>query len=294
MQNFTQKYEELRLAFEQSLEEYLAGVKLSPGVLNDSFRYTLRNGGKRVRPVLMYACAQMFGGKITDVSGFALALEMIHTYSLIHDDLPAMDNDDYRRGELSSHKKFGEGQAILAGDALLNEAYAVCLEECRKGRTYQSAAALFCKNAGAYGMVAGQAADLQCQGGGESGKEQFEFIVLNKTAKMIMTAAAVPATVYASDENIQGLMLEFGKNFGFLFQITDDILDVNGTFDALGKTTGKDAAENKLSAVNLFGMEESVRLADMYRDICLKILDQLPYESEFLCDLVQNIRRRDR
>lgn len=293
MQNFSQKYEELRLAFEKSLEEYLAGVKLSPDVLNESFRYTLRNGGKRFRPVLMYAGAQMFGGKISDVAGLALALEMIHTYSLIHDDLPAMDNDDFRRGEPSSHKKFGEGQAILAGDALLNEAYAVCLDECKKGRTYQAAAALLCKNAGACGMVAGQAADLLFQGK-EAGKEQFEFIVLNKTAKMIMTAAAAPALVYGSDENIQGLMLEFGKNLGFLFQITDDILDVNGTFAALGKTTGKDAAESKLSAVNLYGMEESVRLADMYRDICLKLLDQLPYESEFLCELVRHVRGRDR
>ena len=204
-----------------------------------------------------------------------------------------MDDDDYRRGKPSCHKVFGEGQAILAGDALLNEAYSLCFEECGKGKTYLAAARVLCGNAGACGMVAGQAADLLFQGK-EAGKEQFEFIVLNKTAKMIMTAAAAPALVYGSDENIQGLMLEFGKNLGFLFQITDDILDVNGTFAALGKTTGKDAAESKLSAVNLYGMEESVRLADMYRDICLKLLDQLPYESEFLCELVRHVRERDR
>ena len=293
MLNFSQKYEEFRLAFERSLEEYLAGVKLAPEVLDESFRYTLTNGGKRIRPVLMYACAQMFGGKVSDVAGLALALEMIHSYSLIHDDLPAMDNDDFRRGKPSCHKAFGEGQAILAGDALLNEAYALCLEESRKGRSYLAASALLCKNAGARGMVAGQAADLLYQGTENAGRELFEFIVTNKTAKMLMTAAAVPSVVYAGDENIEQIMLEFGKNFGFLFQITDDILDVRGSLETLGKTAGKDAAESKLSAVNLFGMEESLRLADVYCESCLKILDSLPYESEFLAELVRYVRARE-
>ncbi len=293
MQNFLQKQDEYRKTFESVLDEYLQGLHLKPEILNESFRYSLQNGGKRIRPVVMFASAQMLGGKPADVANLALALEMIHTYSLIHDDLPAMDNDDYRRGKLTSHKMFGEGQAILAGDALLNEAYSICFEECKKGRTYIGASHLICKNAGAYGMIAGQAADLYFQGNFEAGRAEQEFIVLNKTAKMIMSAVAVPALVYDADENITGMMLEFGKNLGFLFQITDDILDVCGNFASLGKTTGKDATEQKLSAVNVYGMDESIRFADEYRDVCLKILNDLPYESSFMRTLVQMVRKRE-
>lgn len=293
MQNFLQKQDEYRKTFESVLDEYLQGLHLKPEILNESFRYSLQNGGKRFRPVVMFASAQMLGGKPADVANLALALEMIHTYSLIHDDLPAMDNDDYRRGKLTSHKMFGEGQAILAGDALLNEAYSICFEECKKGRTYIGAAHLICKNAGACGMIAGQAADLYFQGNFEVGRAEQGFIVLNKTAKMIMSAVAVPALVYDADENITGMMMEFGKNLGFLFQITDDILDVCGDFASLGKTTGKDATEQKLSAVNVYGMDESIRFADEYRDVCLKILNDLPYESSFMRTLVQMVRKRE-
>ena len=120
--NCKEKLEELRAAFDGILQNYLDRMCFKPDILNESMKYSLEQGGKRLRPVLMFACAQMLGGQVQDVAGFALALEMIHTYSLIHDDLPAMDNDDFRRGKPSNHKKFGEGQAILAGDALLNEA----------------------------------------------------------------------------------------------------------------------------------------------------------------------------
>ena len=143
-----QTLEEYCAEFESVLAEYLQSMQVRPPVLAESVRYSLTLGGKRLRPVLMFACAKIFGGKPSDVAGFALALEMIHTYSLIHDDLPAMDDDDFRRGKPSNHKVFGEGQAILAGDALLNEAYSICFAECRKGRTYLNAAAELCRNAG--------------------------------------------------------------------------------------------------------------------------------------------------
>ena len=170
--NWKEKLEELRTAFEGILKNYTDNMNLKPDILNESMKYSLVQGGKRLRPVLMFACAQMLGGKVQDVAGFALALEMIHTYSLIHDDLPAMDNDDFRRGKPSNHRQFGEGQAILAGDALLNEAYSICFEECSKGKSYRNAAAFLCKNAGAYGMVAGQAADLFWQGRLDAGKAE--------------------------------------------------------------------------------------------------------------------------
>ncbi|HIY96768.1 MAG TPA: polyprenyl synthetase family protein [Candidatus Borkfalkia excrementigallinarum] len=287
-----QTLEEYRAEFESVLAEYLQSMQVRPPVLAESVRYSLTLGGKRLRPVLMFACAKIFGGKPSDVAGFALALEMIHTYSLIHDDLPAMDDDDFRRGKPSNHKVFGEGQAILAGDALLNEAYSICFAECRKGRTYLNAAAELCRNAGMYGMVAGQSADLFYEGK-EAGRKEEEFIVLNKTAKMIISAVTVPAYVYDADENIIGLLHEFGKNLGFLFQITDDMLDVSGEFGKLGKTVGKDAQEDKLSAVKVYGMEKCAELADSYSETCLKILDQLPFDCEFLAELVKVIRTRE-
>lgn len=287
-----QTLEVYRAEFERVLTEYLQSMQVRPPILAESVRYSLTLGGKRLRPVLMFACAKIFGGKPGDVAGFALALEMIHTYSLIHDDLPAMDDDDFRRGKPSNHKVFGEGQAILAGDALLNEAYSICFDECRKGRTYLNAAAELCRNAGMYGMVAGQAADLFYEGK-DAGRTEEEFIVLNKTAKMIISAVTVPAYVYDSDENIIALLHEFGKNLGFLFQITDDMLDVSGDFDKLGKTVGKDAQEDKLSAVKVYGLEKCGELADSYCKTCLKILDQLPFDCEFLAELVKMIRGRE-
>lgn len=290
---FKQRMEELRLLFEEILEEYLSDLQIRPEILRESMQYSLKIGGKRLRPVLMFVTAQMLGGKIQDVSNFALAIEMIHTYSLIHDDLPAMDNDDYRRGKPSNHRQFGEGQAILAGDALLNEAYGLCFEECNKGKSYRMAASVLCKNAGAFGMVAGQAADLFWQGKEEAGKTEADFIILNKTAKMIMSAVTVPAYVYDADENIIALLNEFGKNFGFLFQITDDLLDYTGDFEKLGKSVGKDAAEKKISSVNLYGKEKSEELADYYCELCLKILGELPYECSFLQELTKYVRSRE-
>ena len=290
--NFKQKWEEYRAEFEKALGEYLEGMQVRPQVLSESVRYSLALGGKRVRPVLMFACARALGGKTSDVARFALALEMIHTYSLIHDDLPAMDNADDRRGKPSNHKVFGEGQAILAGDALLNEAFSVCFEECRNGKTYLNAAAEICKNAGMHGMIAGQAADLFFEGK-EAGAAEEEFIILNKTAKMIVSAVTVPALVYGADENIVALFAEFGKHFGFLFQITDDILDVTGDFEKVGKTIGKDAAEEKLSSVRIYGLEKCGEMADQHRDICMRILDELPYDCSFLADLTEYVRSRE-
>ena len=293
MENFTQQYNAYKGIFEAALSDYLSKITLSPPVLQESFRYSLQIGGKRLRPVLMFACARMLGGKEQDVAPFAVALEMIHTYSLVHDDLPGMDNDDFRRGQPSNHKKFGVGQAILAGDALLNEAYALCFQESRRGRTYLNAAEQICLNAGARGMIAGQAADLFYEGSETAGKSEAEFIVRNKTAKMLVSAITVPAYVYGMDENILSLLAEYGKNLGFLFQITDDMLDVSGNFEKLGKTVGKDERENKLSYVRLYGMEECRSMAEHYCGICEKVLDALPFESDFFMETARSVLKRE-
>ncbi len=290
---FKEQMDRYCAAFEGVLAQYLQSVHFRPDILNESMRYSLENGGKRLRPALMFAVARMLGSRIEDVSQFALALEMIHTYSLIHDDLPAMDNDDYRRGKPSNHRVFGEGQAILAGDALLNDAYRICFEECTKGKTYIAAATVLCRNAGPDGMIAGQAADLYYQGREGAGKLEAEFIVLHKTAKMIRSAVVVPAIVADMDENIVALLDEFGRNFGILFQLTDDMLDVTGDFAKLGKTIGKDAAENKLSYVQLYGMEECAALADHALEVCESILGELPFDTAFLLSLARYVRGRE-
>ena len=280
-------------ALEKILAEYLQSVRFRPDILDESVRYSLQNGGKRLRPALMFAVARMLGNRIETVAPFALALELIHTYSLIHDDLPAMDNDDFRRGKPSNHRVFGEGQAILAGDALLNEAYRLCFEACTNGKTYIAAAELLCKNAGPAGMIAGQAADLYYQGRENAGKCEAEFIVVHKTAMMIRSAVTVPAIVADMDENIVALLDEFGKQFGILFQLTDDMLDVTGDFEKLGKTVGKDAAENKLSYVQLYGMEECAALADRALQLCEQGLHELPYDASFLLSLARYVRWRE-
>lgn len=278
--------------FEEILDAYLHAVRFRPEVLDESFRYLLLNGGKRIRPVLLFACARMLGGQEQDVGGLAVALEMLHTYSLIHDDLPCMDNDGIRRGKPSSHVKFGEGQAVLAGDALLNEAHTMLLREGENGRSYLRAGLYISENAGPRGMIAGQAADLFYEKAEDTDRRRTEFIVLNKTARMMMSAAAVPAIVYGLDDNLVTLFSEFGRNFGYLFQITDDILDVTGTAEELGKTPGKDSAAAKSSYVRLYGVGKAAEEADRYRDNCLTVLDELPYESGFLQELTREVRAR--
>ena len=153
MTDFNLLYNEYLREFNDYVEAYSVKLKTKPNVLAESIKYSLLNGGKRIRPVLMLACADLLQLPKTEVLPFALALEMIHTYSLVHDDLPAMDNDDFRRGKPSSHKQFGEANAILAGDALLNEAYAICLNECFKGEKYVLASQFLNACAGMYGMI---------------------------------------------------------------------------------------------------------------------------------------------
>ena len=278
---------------EQKLEELLPKEHCRYERLIEAMRYSLLDGGKRVRPTLVLEFCRLCGGDVQAALPFACAVEMIHTYSLIHDDLPAMDNDDYRRGRLSNHRVFGEGQAILAGDALLNEAYRICFEACTRGKTYVAAAELLCRNAGPAGMIAGQAADLYYQGREDAGKREAEFIVVHKTAMMLRSAVTVPAIVADLDENIRALLDEFGKQFGILFQLTDDMLDVTGDFAKLGKSIGKDAAENKLSYVQLYGMDECAALADHALLLCEQVLGELPYDASFLLALARYVRGRE-
>jgi geranylgeranyl diphosphate synthase type II len=248
-------------------------------------KYSLLAGGKRIRPVLLLATNEALGGTFDGVIDYAIALECIHTYSLIHDDLPAMDNDDYRRGKLSNHKKFDEATAILAGDALLNFAYETLFNK----KDFNSSDLLSCRLlsefAGAKGMIAGQTADMYDVG--LSGIEEVDYIVKNKTAKLI-TAPLLIASI-KNDNKYYDELKVVGEKLGTIFQITDDVLDKTGTLKSIGKTPFKDV--DKHNYVNVLGMDDAGVLAKKLYDDVIKILIDIP-NSSFLLKLVENIYYR--
>ncbi|MCD7728430.1 MAG: polyprenyl synthetase family protein [Clostridia bacterium] len=291
MLGFQEKYGDYLNKFNGKLDKFCSELTSKPSVLSESMKYSLLNGGKRIRPVLMYAVGDLIGADEEVFSDYALSLELIHTYSLIHDDLPEMDNDDYRRGKLTCHKVFGTGNAVLAGDGLLNTAYSILFNCCKRGREYTDAAGFVCKCAGIGGMIGGQSADLYCENNAISGEEWLEYIVLNKTAKLITAAVAVPPILKGGKYFLE--FKQFGEDLGKLFQIVDDILDVQGDFGKLGKTIGKDKEENKLTYVTFYGIDKSRFIADVIYDKCIKILEGIDGDTEFLKQLTEFVRHRE-
>lgn len=283
------KYPQYLDAFERILEEYCAKMAYLPAGLTEGMRYSLLAGGKRLRPVLFFAALDALGAAWEGERELALALECIHTYSLIHDDLPAMDNDDWRRGKPSNHKKFGEGNAILAGDALLSEAFTLCMRAA-KDEPHRRAGELLARAAGAEGMVAGQFSDLACETDRSAGEGELQFIYENKTAQLIRAPLMMAAAIAGKAE---AEMAELGTALGILFQMTDDLLDVKGESAKMGKTLGKDEAENKLTCVRVFGLEESERRADGYAEACRAVLSRMTAETQFFSELVSYVRERD-
>ncbi len=289
--NFLQQYEAYRTHFEEYLQNQCAGMTFEPPVLAESMRYSLLSGGKRVRPVLFFSALEAFGLSYRGEEGLAFALECIHTYSLIHDDLPAMDNDDFRRGRPSNHKMFGEANAILAGDALLSYAFDRLLQECgRDGRHLRAAQALS-KAAGAEGMVSGQSFDLLYSNA--TGDEQALLTIYrNKTGRLI-AAPVQMAAILAGNEPDPAT--KYGLALGALFQMTDDILDEVGSKDALGKTVGKDAQEGKLTAVKVYGLQGARKQADTLTRKCHEILHTMKgADVQFLDEMTDYVRGRDR
>lgn len=291
MYDFHGEYKRLQTKFEDYLNNYVRELKTTPKILGDSMAYSLTLGGKRVRPVLLLATAELLSVADEDALPFALALEMVHTYSLIHDDLPAMDNDDFRRGKPSNHKVFGEGNAVLAGDALLNTAYQICLKECLKGQRQVSAASLLCECAGIDGMIAGQSADLYYQEfSAEQSEENLEYIYENKTGKLLQAPTGIASILAENKYYLQ--LSEYAKMLGLLFQITDDILDVEGDFSQLGKTIGKDAQENKFTSIRYYTLEGAKIRAEVYAEKCCTLLEGIDADTSFLKDLVFYVKNR--
>ena len=285
------QYEKYLAKFEKYALNYMAQIQTKPSVLGESMRYSLLSGGKRIRPVLALACADVLGISDEDVLPFALALEMIHTYSLIHDDLPAMDNDDFRRGKPTSHKAFGEANAILAGDALLNESYGICLNESMKGEKYAVAAKFLNECAGIQGMIVGQSADIYySELGQDVSEEDLLYIYEHKTGKLILAPISIVSILAGGKYYVE--MESFGKLLGRLFQMTDDILDVTGDFNDLGKNVGKDEGKNKLTCIRVYGLEGAKVRADMCARDCHAVLEGIDSDTSFLHELVDYVLNR--
>lgn len=293
MTQYLSKYEEYRTYTEEILQKALSEMHCHTEVLQKSIDYSLMAGGKRIRPVLFLAMMETLGLDYRSERAFAVAVECIHTYSLIHDDLPSMDNDDFRRGKPSNHKVFGEANAILAGDGLLSYAFELLIGECYKGVRYVNAAKTLASAAGLQGMVAGQSADLLHSGKSvsEVGEAELQMIHFHKTANLIAAPLIMAANLA---EKYEEETCEFGMSLGFLFQVTDDILDETGDEREMGKTLGKDKAEGKLTCVKVYGLEKSKRLRDELTQKCLALLDKIDANTSFLKELVISLRNRNK
>lgn len=280
MLNFDEKYREYLDFFNIKLSDFLASYgKDCPPLLADAMSYAVVDGGKRVRPILCMATAEILNIPREQVIYYALALEFIHSYSLVHDDLPAMDNDDFRRGKYSTHKKFGEAYGILAGDGLLNLAIETCLTKKPLSKNDAEVMRMIFDYSGAKGMIAGQVLDLQNEKEAVDSVETLYAIYENKTAKLISASVLIASIL--SDNKYYDVLKEFSYNLGILFQITDDLLDVEGDISVIGKTPHKDEKSDKLTSVKIFGLEGAKSKAKSLYECCKKNLSDIP-NSDFL------------
>lgn len=269
-----------------------------PGLLVDSMRYSLLAGGKRLRPVMLLAACEMLGGDVDEALDCACALEMIHTYSLIHDDLPGMDNDTLRRGRPTNHVVFGEGQAILAGDGLLSLAFELMLENAmnypKNAANHNAAVYEIALGAGARGMVAGQCMDLYCERENVRDEKMLSYIHENKTARMFISPlrAAGRLAGLAPDSAEMNALTGYAVNFGLLFQAVDDILDVVGDQALLGKSTGKDAETGKLTFVTLYGLEGAREHANRLCEKAKEHIELFGERAKFFTDLLATMTNR--
>ncbi len=279
---------------DQKLDEYM--IVQTPEDLFKSMRYTVLLPGKRLRPVMCLETCRMLGGDFEKAIPTACAIEMLHAQTLIHDDLPCMDNDDYRRGQKSNHKVFGEAVAVLAGDALLTFAPQIILTKSKDLTAEYKLKVLneYHQYAGAYGVIAGQVIDIESENGKISGetKDVLKYIHLHKTSDLFKLSIRTGAIIAgASDEQIE-VLTEFAEKLGLAFQIADDVLDEISTFEALGKTPGKDKNAGKLTYVSLFGIENSKCKLTCLFDECYDIMNAHELKSQIFTDIIEGIKKR--
>lgn len=279
---------------ERALLKYLPTTECLEANLIKSMEYSLTAGGKRIRPLLVLEFCQLCGGNIEDALPLACALEMIHTYSLIHDDLPVMDNDDYRRGKLSNHKVYGEDIALLSGDALQALAFETATSNINLQNAYNVARAVnnlayYC---GARGMVGGQVIDLENEGK-NSGIEILREMDKKKTGAIIKSACEMGCIISGADDEKIKSARKFGENIGLAFQIQDDILDITAEQQKLGKPVGSDTENKKSTYVSFLGLDECKRLVKELTDNAVKSLNSFEGDTSSLKELAYSLVNRE-
>lgn len=287
MLNFNTKYDNYLSEFSRYLDEFFDNIKDSvPEKLFCGIEYSVKNGGKRLRPVLCLAVSEMLGVNRESAKRFALAIELIHSYSLVHDDLPAMDDDDYRRGVLSTHKKFGEANGILIGDALLNLSFEVMLSSVDFDKNQVNAAKIVANCSGALGMIKGQFLDIN-----KNDRNEKDLLEIDrfKTSKLI-SAAVLSASALSGNKYYDELS-EYAYNLGMMFQFSDDVLDEEGDFKSMGKTLGKDKKSGKTTAVSVFGLNGAKSKIREFYDKCINSVKNIS-GADFLRQLAETVINR--
>ena len=282
----------------KKLDEYLSEDAFPQNIFK-AMKYTVMLPGKRLRPVMCLEACRIFGGNIEDAIPTACAIEMLHAQTLIHDDLPCMDNDDFRRGKPTNHKVFGEANAVLAGDALLSFAPQVILKYSKNLSNEILVKILkeYTQYAGAYGVIGGQVADIEAEKNWQNNhfglkpEDLLEFIHSHKTADLFKLSLRTGAIIAGAKEEDLAKITEFAQKLGVAFQISDDILDVISTFEELGKTIGKDENANKLTYVTLYGLEKSKCKLSCLLDECYDIIEGFQIKSEPLLEIISGIKK---
>ena len=294
--DFAEQLAEKTNEIEEMIRRYLPNADTYQARIFEAMNYSVEAGGKRLRPMLMMESYRMFGGKSKAIVPFMVALEFIHTYSLIHDDLPAMDNDDYRRGRLTTHKVYGEAMAILAGDALLNFAFETACEAFvlePENPNIGKALTVLAKKAGIYGMIGGQVVDVLSEKNRESvTREKLDFIYDLKTGALLESAMTIGAILADADETQVALMEEIAHDVGIAFQIQDDILDVTGTMEELGKPIGSDEKNEKATYLSFLGLEEAQKMVQSLSEQAVAKLDTIEQTNPFLKELILSLIHR--
>ncbi|MEM6423787.1 MAG: geranylgeranyl diphosphate synthase CrtE [Cyanobacteria bacterium P01_D01_bin.128] len=276
---------------EQALDRALQVIY--PETIYESMRYSLMAGGKRLRPILCLATTELTGGTVDMAMPTACALEMVHTMSLIHDDLPAMDNDDYRRGKLTNHKVYGDDVAILAGDALLSYAFEfIATQSSVPAENLLKVVAALGRAVGAAGLVGGQVVDLESEGKADITVDTLNFIHRHKTAALLEVSVTAGAMLMGADAAVLEKLSSYAQNIGLAFQIVDDILDITSTQAELGKSIGKDVAAQKATFPSLWGLEESKRQAQQLVEQAKQDLESFDTRNQPLLAIADYITAR--
>ena len=298
--NFKEALEKKVVHVEEILGSFLPKEEGFQKVVLEAMNYSIMAGGKRLRPIMMEESYHLLGGRGKIVEPFMAALEMIHNYSLVHDDLPAMDNDEYRRGRKTTWKVYGDGMAVLAGDGLLNYAYETAVtafsmtEDREELKRVARALEVLTRKAGVYGMIGGQTADIEAESKEQITEELLLFIDENKTAALMQAAFMIGGILAGASEEAINKLERAAYDIGIAFQIQDDILDVTSTTEVLGKPVGSDEKNHKLTYVSLHGLDQAKEEVCRLSGDAVHILKGLGEENDFLIELIHSLIKREK